>query len=267
MRKNLGPDVTKLRLKQGFLNYHKIIIFLLVKHHKEILYVAVSQGGWQWEFSTFKFYKNICKELLLVALWQRHLYLGAFSAAAQRKTIEVLSNSCGGCSEKQLRCRKKGTNKTHELHNSSFKYYYLTASLVWSPTIAAFLLAVLLTPPKSRWNMGNSNGKALQHSLTEIPRKFKYCTLMHTSILILFSSPPESSFQSVPWHQFTDHMHAQKATVLLFSCLLILTPRKNYCSYETAKVTKTIEQLHSCAVLSFLLFRSVTHRFTKFSSW
>lgn len=60
-------------------------------------------------------------ELLLVVLCQRHLYLGAFSAAAQRKNIQVLSNSYGMCSEKQLSCRKKGNNKTHELHNISFK--------------------------------------------------------------------------------------------------------------------------------------------------
>lgn len=51
LRENLGlelkPDATKLQLKQGFPNYHKgTIIFLLVEHNNEVIYVTVSQGGW-----------------------------------------------------------------------------------------------------------------------------------------------------------------------------------------------------------------------------
>lgn len=61
------------------------------------------------------------RELLLLALWQRHLYLSALCGSRKRKNIQVLSNNCGVCSEKHLSCRKKGTNKTHELHTSSFK--------------------------------------------------------------------------------------------------------------------------------------------------
>lgn len=47
--------------------------------------------------------------------------LSALCGSRKRKNIQVLSNNCGVCSEKHLSCRKKGTNKTHELHTSSFK--------------------------------------------------------------------------------------------------------------------------------------------------
>lgn len=134
---------------------------------------------------------------------------------------------------------------------------YIT-SLVWSPTIAAFpLFAILLTLPKYRWNMGNSSGKRKNYNTVRL--KFpenastvhKY-THAHRYIYCFLFLQSHSFSQALDTNSQVIHRN-RKLLDLVFSCLLILTPTKNYWRYETAEVTKTIKQLHSCGVLSFFI--------------
>lgn len=170
------------------------------------------------------------------------------------------------CSEKQLSCRKKGNNKTHKLHNSSFRSYYFPGPISNHCCLPSFYCLTHSPQVQVKYGEFKWEKKKLTHSLSEIPRKCKYCIHMHTGILFCFLFLQSHSFsQALDTNSQVIHRD-RRLLDLVFSCLLILTPTKNYWRYETAVVTKTIKQLHSCGVLSFL-FRSVTHRFTKISSW
>lgn len=106
-----------------------------------------------------------CTKLLLAALCQRHLtsvpFLLQKTVSAQRERVSGYQVKIVECLEKSSRvaCRKKGTNRTHDLLSSSFKWYSLTGSLRF-PAFATFpLFAVILPPPKYSWITGNANGK------------------------------------------------------------------------------------------------------------
>lgn len=103
---------------------------------------------------------------LLAALCQRHLTLVPFllqkTVSAQRERVSGYQVKIVECLEKSspVACRKKGTNRNHDLLSSSFKWYSLTGSLVWFPAFATFpLFAVFLPPLKYSWITGNANGK------------------------------------------------------------------------------------------------------------
>lgn len=101
--------------------------------------------------------------------------------------------------------------------------------------------------------MGNSGGKRKNYnSLTENSQEIQVLyTHAHKYIhFAFFSSGAILSVRPLtPIHRL--HTWTERHWICFFSCLLLLTPRKNHCRYETAKVTNTIRRLHSCDVLSF----------------
>ena len=206
-------------------------------------------------------------------------YFWAFSAAengtcTKRKAVLVPGKDCRVFQRRAAELLAGTKEQTEPVNSSSSRQYCLTGSLAWSPASAALpLFPVFLSAPKYSLIMGNANRKKLQCGITEIPTKFELTVCAHRHEHIncgVFFLWRAVLSQSALWNPLLDHTHVQKATGFgFFPCLLTLTHRKNYCSYETAKIIKTIKQLHSCDVLSFLLLLlcSLTHRFTKFSSW
>lgn len=100
-------------------------------------------------------------------------------------------------------------------------------------------------------------GQVKQCSIAEVPTKPKstVCarTRVHKQLCFVFLLRPMLSVSL--WKPISRlHVCTQGHWVWFFPCLLTLTHRKNYCSYETAKIIKTIKQIHSCDVLSFFYY-------------
>lgn len=122
--------------------------------------------------------------------------------------------------------------------------------------------------------MQNSNGKRkkLQHSLTEIPRKFNYSTYMHTGLLILLFFLCSQEVSVSPVHRLSlwpihsqihvSHTHVQKATGFGFFLLTNPYPQEKLVqlwdskSYQNNETTTFLW----CAVFFILFSYSQIHK-------